>query len=276
MDDAALEGALRDLATAIAYPPAGAAPNDVAGRVARRLASGTRPASARGAFTGWLRGRPFRRSLVLAVGILIVLGAVAGAVGLGVPGIRILFGGPTPPPSVSHPPTPRAVSSASPSLGAVGQSLGLGTRVSADEAERLAGLTLVYPTDPSIGPPDAVYVFQNRVALVWGERPGLPADPSSGVGLVLNEFRGTVDEGYYTKVLESDAQLTPVTIGDAQGYWVSGGDHFFFYIDPTGRFVDETARMVGDTLIWSDGGVTYRLESQLDMDDAVRIAEALR
>ena len=34
------------------------------------------------------------------------------------------------------------------------------------------------------------------LALVWPERPGLPADPSTGVGLLISQFRGDVDEGY--------------------------------------------------------------------------------
>ncbi|HEX5013224.1 MAG TPA: hypothetical protein VFV72_03620 [Candidatus Limnocylindrales bacterium] len=274
MDDTALEGELREIASAIAYPSAGSSPNDIASHVRDRISAGPPTARPTRGFIGWLRGRPVRRSLVVAIAVLLIVVAVAGAVGLGVPGIRILFGGPTAWPS----PSASVNTSARPSAtaGTLGQSLGLGTRVNLEDAERLAGLDLILPTDPAIGPPDAAYVFANRVALVWGERPGLPADPSSGVGLLINEFRGTVDEGYYTKVLDSDATVTPVNVGDSSGYWIGGSPHFFFYRDPTGQFVDETARDVGDTLIWNDGPVTYRLESQLDMDEAVRIAESLR
>ena len=58
--------------------------------------------------------------------------------------------------------------------------------------------------------------------------------------------------------------MTPVTVNDGRGYWIDGPAHFFYYRDPTGQFVDETAREVGDTLIWNDGEITYRLESQLE------------
>ena len=230
------------------------------------------PAPQRRGPLAWLRDRPLRRSLLVAVAALLILAAVAGAVGLGVPGIRILFGGPTPPPSIASP-SPAASPSGSPSLGAL---LGLGTKLPIDESERLAGIDLVLPTDPEIGPPDAAYLFANRVALVWGERPGLPADPSSGVGLLISEFRGTVDQGYYGKTLDSDAVVIPVTVGDNRGYWISGPPHFFFYVDPSGRDIDDTHRLVGDTLIWADGDVTYRLESQLGMEEAIRVAESLR
>jgi hypothetical protein len=154
--------------------------------------------------------------------------------------------------------------------------MGLGTNVSLEEAARIAGLELILPPDPAIGPPEEAYVFVNRAALVWPERPGLPADPATGVGLLLSEFRGTVDEGYYQKTLESETQVVPVTVNGDRGYWIGGPPHFFYYVDPTGRAVDDTHRSVGNTLIWSDGDVTYRLESQLGMDEAIRLAESLR
>lgn len=270
MSDEAFEAALRDLGSAIAYPTPGIVGNDIATHVRERVAVDR---VRRSGILGWIGARPVRRGFVVAIAALLILAAVVGAVALGVPGIRIQFGGPTQSPAVTASP---ARPSPTPSeLAIVGQSLGLGTKVSLDEAERIAGLDLILPADPAIGPPDAAYVFANRVALVWAERPGLPADPSSGVALLINEFRGRVDEGYYTKVLDSDATVTPVTVGDGSGYWISGSPHFFFYRDPTGKFIDETAREVGDTLIWNDGEVTYRLESQLGMDDAIRIAESL-
>jgi hypothetical protein len=270
MDDRALEGALRDLATALAYPSAGADGSDVAARVRARIVAAPPSPVGPGPF-GWLRARPLRRSLVVAIAALLILAAIAGAVGLGVPGIRILFGGPTPP-SIASP----SASPSGASEGTLGQALGLGTRVPIEEAERLAGIDIVLPADPAIGSPVATFVFADRVALVWPERPGLPADPSTGVGLLISQFRGTVDEGYYSKTLDSGALVAPVTVDGNQGYWISGPPHFFFYVDPSGRMIDDTHRLVGDTLIWSDGDVSYRLESQLGMEEAIRLAESLQ
>jgi hypothetical protein len=267
MDDIGLEGALRDLSTALAYPSAGIAATDLATRVRQRIAAAP-PAPRRG-LTGWLAGRPLRRSLVVAIAVLLALAAVAGAVGLGLPGIRILFGGPTPPPTTSP-----STSGASP--GTLGQTLGLGTRVSIDDAERLSGLELILPTDPELGPPAGAYVLANRVALVWPESTGLPADPSSGVGLLISQFRGEVTEGIYDKYLQSDARLTQVTVNGNRGFWISGPPHFFAYVDPSGRVVEDTRRVVGDTLIWADGDVTYRLEARIGMEDAITLAESLR
>jgi hypothetical protein len=210
-----------------------------------------------------------RRGLVLALAALLILAAVVGAVGLGLPGLRIIFG------DVPSPrPTSTAATSPSP-LAPVGSSLGLGTALPLAEVERVAGFDVVLPADPAMGPPDASYVAQGgRVALVWASDDAL-AEVARGVGLVLNEFRGTVDEGYYMKIVDSGTRLTRVTVDGSPGYWISGPPHFFFYIDPTGKSIDDSQRVVGDTLVWTTGDVTYRLETTLGMEAAIRLAESL-
>lgn len=286
LSDDDLGGALRQLGTGIAYPsPLATTPDgpDLAVRVRQQIvASGADRAVTRRrrpffAWPGLSRGgRPMRRSLVLAIAALLVLAAIVGAVGLGLPGIRIIFGDvPSPGPS------PTTGPGASPSLGAtplgpLGSDLGLGSALPLDEVERLAGIDLLLPTDPAIGPPNVAYIAGSRATLVWATRPGLPATEVAGIGLLLSEFAGHVDPGYYNKVLDGETRLTRVTVNGSPGYWISGDPHFFFYIDPDGVPVDETRRFVGDTLIWSIGDVTYRLESGLDMDDAIALAESLR
>jgi hypothetical protein len=116
----------------------------------------------------------------------------------------------------------------------------------------------------------------NRAALVWSGRPGLPADPGTGVGLLISEFRGHVDDAYYQKTLDNRAKVTPVTVNGQPGFWISGSPHFFLLRRPLRRDVDDSHRTVGDTLLWTDGDITYRLESQLPMEQAIRVAESLR
>jgi hypothetical protein len=273
-DDEALGAALRELGGAIAIPDAlPAAGPDLAARSRARIeASGTEPRRGR---TAWWFGRagrrPLRRSLVLAVAALLVLAAVAGAVTAWLPGIRIIFGD-GPPPSATASPS-GAIGSP---LGPIGMTLGLGTSVPLDEAERVAGIDLILPADPAIGPPDAVFVNAGRVSLVWAARPGLPAAGTDGIGLLISEFRGVVDDGYYRKVVNAPASVTEVTVNRSRGFFISGPPHFFVYVDENGNDVDASHRVVGDTLIWADGQVTYRLESGLDMEAAIRLAESLR
>lgn len=284
LDDDALAAALRDLGGAIEVPP-GATPAladaaadatagpDLAARARARIvaAGGERDRGPGvGGWFGRAGRRPLRRGLVLALAALLVLAAIAAAVTTWLPGIRIVFGDGPPPTAATSP--SGAIGSP---LGPIGSTLGLGTNVTLDEAEGLAGIDLVLPPDPAIGPPDAVFVNAGRVSLVWAPRPGLPEAGSDGIGLLISEFRGLVDDGYYRKVLNAPASVTEVTVEGARGFFISGPPHYFVYVDETGRQVDASHRVVGDTLIWSGGDVTYRLESGLDMDEAIRLAESL-
>jgi hypothetical protein len=304
LSDDELGRALRDLSAAVAFPVASgggavasgggavaAGTPDLAERARRRieLAPPTRTwpqlgwPFGRGGIdrSGASRTRPLRRGLVLALVALLIVAAVAGAVGLGLPGLRIIFGdGPSSGPTAS---LSSQVASPSPSnqapsasISPLGASIALGTAVSLDEVRRISGLNLVLPTDPDLGPPDATYINGQRAALVWATRPGLPETESAGVGLVISEFRGEMDDGYFEKVLGEGNTLTSVTVGNSQGWWISGTSHFFYYIDGQGRSQSDDHRVVGDVLLWTTGDVTYRVETALGLAGAIRLAESLR
>ncbi len=106
--------------------------------------------------------------------------------------------------------------------------------------------------------------------------PGCPTRTCDGIGLLISQFEGRVDPGLYNKIIDSGSKLTRVTVDGSQGWWISGAPHFFYYIDPDGKAVEDSHRQVGDTLIWTTGDVTYRLESSLGMEAAISLAESLR
>ena len=300
LPDDELAKALRELATSVAFPSPSETPRavDLAASVRRRIEqrpprasiwqrlrwatgpSGTQAGAAIRARTRLGAGRPMRRGLDLALAALLILAAVAGAVGLGLPGLRIIFGEPPSPQPTAGGTLPgqTAASGATPSatLAPLGGSLALGDAVSFAEAQRQAGFAVVLPTDPDLGQPDASYLNGQRVGLIWATRPGLPGTESPGVGLVISEFRGAVDERYFEKILGPDTTLTRVTVGGSPGYWISGAPHFFFYIDPNGQAINDDHPTVGDVLLWTKGDVTYRLETSLGMAAAIRLAESLR
>jgi len=284
IDDSALEGSLRSLASAIDWPAAApttsggaTAGPDIATRVRVRLSSGQRARSTRPWWS--LAGRPFRRSLVLAIAALLALAIVAGAVGLGLPGLRFIFGGgPTPPPPT---PTvrPGAASTPSPSVpGVPGRALGLGEIVVLDQVEDRTGIPVRLPTDPRLGAPDSVWIDPakgNQVAYVWASSAVLPETNELGVGLVLMRFDGTTDPGFYEKVIGGGTRLEMVDVNGQEGYWISGDPHFFFYVRDGQRFYEENRRWVGDALIWSDGTTTFRIECALGRDATIAIAESI-
>jgi len=281
--DEALGGELRQLAAWLDFGPVVVATQTAPDPA--RLAC-QRILEERGRQRRWWRfagsTRPLRRGLVLAIVALAVLAAIVGAIGFGVPGIRIFFTGASPAPSVGPTVTPTARPvSASPTVaptspGPLGSDLDLGFLTTAAEAPKLTDFGLLRPTDPSIGPPDAIWAREGRLTLVWKSRPGLPDTHEPGVGLLLTEFHGSVDHDFFGKMIGGGTTVTPVSVGGSTGYWIAGAIHDFFYLDANGKVVSDDRRVVGDTLIWSLGPVTFRLETSLGRDAAIRIAESIR
>src|SRR5437868_6448712 len=124
--------------------------------------------------------------------------------------------------------------------------MGLGTAVPLAELDEQRCFHVLLSADTALGPPDAGYLMDGRVALVWGPRAGFAPTLEPGVSLVISEFQGNVG-GYFEKMLGTGTQVTKVTVRGVAGYWISGDPHFFFYVDPAGREVQDTHRAVGDT-----------------------------
>jgi hypothetical protein len=269
LDDAGLEALLRETTEAVAWPAASPPGGpDIAMRVRARLVAAPRP----GARRPWTAWRPVRRSLLIAIVALLTLAAIAGAVGLGLPGLRLILGEPpaSPPPSVAP--------SRTPPPGPIGSSLRLGELYALDEVEALTGIPVQLPTDPAIGPPNAVYVDRvrgNQVAFVWAASDALPETREPGIGLILMRFDGTIDDGFRQKLIGEGTTVEPVSVGGKRGFWVSGEAHFFFYIREDGGVIDDGRRWVGDALAWTDATITYRLESGLGRDASIALAESL-
>jgi hypothetical protein len=87
----------------------------------------------------------------------------------------------------------------------------------------------------------------------------------------LDEFDGRLEPIFY-KTVDITAMPAPVD-GDA-GWWLPR-PHSVRYVDRDGVVQNETARLAESTLIWVSGDVSYRLEADVDLDEAVRIAESI-
>lgn len=161
-----------------------------------------------------------------------------------------------------------------------GDSLQLGRSVILAEARRQAGFPLLVPaTAGALGRPDDVYLDESvaggAVSLVYRSRPGLPSAGASGVGLLVTQFRASVEEAALRKVVPTGSQVEEVRVSGRRGYWFEGSPHLLFFTDARGRFVEDRSRLAGNTLVWEQGDLTVRLESALSRDEAVRLAEEL-
>jgi hypothetical protein len=263
-----LERALADLGTSLQFPPT----PDLAAAVTARVEQGPARAPARRrwpALTGWRRLAVAGLAVaLLAAAVLVASPGTREAVArrLGLRGVGVQVGGP-PPPTVTTAPGTRL-------------DLGLGQRVTLDQARRRVGFPVLVPAAAGFSRPDAVFVDEavpagGRVDLVYRARPGLPASPFTDAGLLITQFQGQVEPDFMKKVTGA-GMVQVVTVGGEPGYWFSGEPHFFSYQDSAGQFREEQTRLAGNTLIWQHGDLTLRLEGQLPQAEAVRIAESMR
>jgi hypothetical protein len=266
-----LERALADLAASLEFPPT----PDLAAAVTARLEQAPAPAPARprrwwpGGPAGWRRlAVAGLAAVLLAAAVLVASPGTREAVArrLGLRGIGVQIGGPTPPTATTAP--------------GARLDLGLGQRVTLDEARRRVGWPVLVPSAPGFQRPDAVFVDEalpvgGRVDLVYRARPGLPASQFTDAGLLITEFQGRPTPEFLKKVAVM-GMVEEVTVDGERGYWFSGEPHFFTYVDARGDFREERTRLAGNTLIWQRGDLTLRLEGQLPREQAIRIAESMR
>lgn len=251
-----LEAELRALGRVLAFPPTP--------RIASAVAAKLRSAEPRG---GQLPGRspwrPLSRGLILAVVGALLLVTAAVAVGWGLGGLQLRFVQSSPPPSA------RA------EFG-----LNLGEEVTLEEARARVSFEILLPALGEIGDPDEVYLTippaGGGVALIYGARDGFPADQQTGIALVLTEFRRDIGPETFAKLINAGVTVTPTTVSGEPGYWIAGGDHMLIYVDEEGREQFEMTRLVGDTLIWEQAGLTLRLENAPSLESARRVAESVR
>jgi hypothetical protein len=234
-----IDDALLDLASAVAFPPT----PDLRDAVAAELGRGT------GRRLAWPVGR------AIALALVAILALATAAIGLGlVPGLRLTF-------VSSPPPAPSAV--------ALGESLALGSPIA---PERVAA-----QAPSALGAPDEAYELDGgRVrSLVYHATEGLPEIGASGIGLLVQAIDGALDEEQVEKLVTIGSRVTPVSVGGSSGYWISGPPHLLRYLGPDGEPHAEDSRLVGDALVWTDGGTLYRIESALGLAETVRIGETI-
>jgi hypothetical protein len=69
--------------------------------------------------------------------------------------------------------------------------------------------------------------------------------------------------------------VAATTVNGQYALWTDGP--YVVQVVENGQVVNDTRRLVtGHVLIWTEGDVTYRLETDRPLADAVRIAESLR
>ncbi len=240
-----LERDLRDLGAALAYPPTPELQGAVLARLERRPRPGLRLAPRVGLVA----------AVVVALAVVTVAAvppareAVADLLGIGRVQVEVV-----------------------PELPPVAADLQLGLETTLTEARAAAPVPVPVPAE--LGRPDAVYLAaDSTVTLAWAPRPGLPDVAGSGVGALLSVLPepGVI----IAKQITIETAPRTVLVGGQPGLFLEGGPHVVFLEPQPGDAVESRGRLAGNTLLWERSEATLRLEADVDLSTALRIAESL-
>ena len=251
-----LERQLTQLGRELDWPPT----PDLTQSVRERIPSAARP-----------RRRPiiFRRSAAIALAALLVL---AGGVFAAVPGVRDavleLFGlqGATVERREQLPPAPPP------------RPLRLGERTTLATARDSLSFAPLVPE--AAGRPDGVFV-DDRVrggvlSLAYRPTEEMAEARSTGLGLLVSEFRGDLLPEYFGKTAGPATRIERLRIDGERAIWIEGAPHFFFYRAPDQPFREERLPIAQNVMLLERGRVLVRLEGAFSKERAVELARSLR
>ncbi len=272
------EERLRETAREFSYPPT----PDIAGQVRRRLADereGAMPVP---------RRRPVWAPVVAALALVLAgclaVPEVRAAIGriLRIGAIEIVVPTPTPAVTATLPPataalqpqeaarTPAPTPRPTPTL--LASLLDLTGETNLEEARRGVPFPIRLPTYPAeLGPPDRVFLqnWDGPVAVLVWLVPGMEDQVRFSLHLLASNAA-------VTKLSKESTVIEETTVNGNRAVWLRG-PHMLYIYEREGDERFRTERFVqGNVLIWEQDQITYRLEGNLSLDEARRIAESVR
>jgi hypothetical protein len=263
MSDTDFEAQLRSIAAGMTYPRT---PN-IARSVTARLRASNRPR---------LVSRTFAWSLAILLVLISSLmlipparAAILEFIQIGV--VRIFRAEPTPLP----PPTQRPSSNIVPMTATPAPTLqplipilrNISGEMTLEQAQNTVKYAILLPSYPKdLGKPDYVFVQDADGAmtiLVW-------LDPQKPDQVLLSLHFLPAGSWAIKKVQPTVIEETRVN--GHRAVWTTGP----YVIRLTNGDVDLTRLINGHVLIWEEGNITYRLETALPLEEAIKIAESLQ
>jgi hypothetical protein len=236
------------------------------------------------------RRRQPRRAITLAVALAVVaMIAIVALPGprrvvarwLGFDSVRIEPGVTVPTTATSTP----AATASSPLPASVGTTaaepepepeLGLGSAVSITDAMARTGLP--DPSPAALGKAQAIHVVQppnsGQIVLVYPPSELVGRSPVTGVGALVSVMAARMDGGFFQKTLGTSATVRSVDVGGADGFWIAGAPHQLYFVFD-GEMETDTLRLATNTLLWQRGDHVYRLEADISLETALRIAASV-
>jgi hypothetical protein len=144
------------------------------------------------------------------------------------------------------------------------QRLDYGERVTREAAELRSGFQVL-----DLGSkPDAFFIRPDGlVSAVYGD----PARPR----VVLSQARGAIFDGFMKKTGGSGTIVRYVTVKGQPGLFVTGDEHYVMFRDRNGNIADERTYLAGTVLLWNRGPLLLRLEGDMTLAEARKLANSV-
>ncbi len=154
--------------------------------------------------------------------------------------------------------------------------LGLGRAVSIGEAISRTGLP--DPTPALLGDPQSIHIVQppasGQIMLVYAPSDLVAQSAVTGVGALVSVMPATINEGLFGKTLGDAATLQRVDVDGDDGFWIEGSPHQVFF-EAGDQIQPDTLRLATNTLLWQRGDHVYRIEADISLETALRIAASI-
>jgi hypothetical protein len=138
--------------------------------------------------------------------------------------------------------------------------------VTLDEARQTVNYSILLPSyPPDLGQPDRVFIQEaegDMTILVWID----PQDPTQ----VLMSLHMIPPTSWAVDKMDP-ARIEETTVNGQRAIWAVGPYPLRF----SNGNLDFVRLVDGHVLIWAQGNITYRLETILDLDEAIKVAESL-
>jgi hypothetical protein len=155
--------------------------------------------------------------------------------------------------------------------------LQLGKPTTLARARDELGFTPLVPG--AAGGPDGVYMSTRapggELSLTYRPGPGMPATGSTGLGLLVGEFRGDLAPEYMGKIAGETTRIERLRVDGDRAIWIEGAPHLFFYRPPDSDFAESDLRLAHNVLLLERGNLLVRLEGAFGRERALELARSL-
>lgn len=139
-----------------------------------------------------------------------------------------------------------------------------------ESAREQVAFRIRVPQLEGLGPPDRVFIDDTAtgglVTFVYG-RPW-------NARLVISQWRADTAVHFH-KLISYATEARRVRVNGGRGIWISGAPHLIFYASEDGYLGRTPVYLTGSVLVWMEGRMSHRLEADVSLADALKLAESL-